>query len=93
MIQGLYGIFDSKAGSFLDPFVAASDAVACRTAVRAALDPQHVFNGHGADFTLFRLGAFDQVDGKITVDEARTNLGTLLQIRVQHEADTQAQEL
>ena len=83
----IYALFDAKTQCYMDPFVSPADGAAMRTVLRAALDPNHVFHHHGHDFSVFRLGVFDQVTGKIEAEAAPTNLGTVGMVLSAHQAE------
>lgn len=59
MIQNVYSIYDNAAGVYFTPFVLANDAMAIRTFMTCALAPDHQFNKHPGDFTLFHCGTWD----------------------------------
>lgn len=78
----IYSVYDSKAGSYLQPFYAPTRGVALRMFENAALSDDHDFGRFSADFTLFELGEFDQNEGKFELLEAHENLGTALRMRM-----------
>ena len=62
-----YAVYDRKAELFSAPFLEIKDG----TAIRAIQDlvvnsPEHAFAKHPSDFSLHRLGEFDDVSGVIT---------------------------
>jgi hypothetical protein len=62
-----YAVYDRKAELFSAPFLEFKDG----TAIRAIQDlvvnsPDHAFAKHSADFSLHKLGEFDDVSGVIT---------------------------
>lgn len=72
----VYSLFDTKVGTFGNPFCAQSDGAAIRTVVDAASDPSTLLYKHPADFILYGIGHYDEDSGHI---EAHTlgNLGTV----------------
>ena len=65
-----YAVFDRKAEMYSAPFLEIKDG----TAIRAIQDlvinsTDHAFAKHPQDFTLFKLGEFDDVTGVITGHE------------------------
>ena len=62
---GMYSVFDSKAEQFTPPFSAGNDALAVRVFSGACSEPTHDFHRHAEDFTLFKVGEFDQEKGVI----------------------------
>lgn len=63
--MNIYSVHDSKAEAYLTPLFAPTDGVALRMFVQAAQEEGHQFNKHAADFTLFKIGSFDQITGMI----------------------------
>jgi hypothetical protein len=62
-----YAVYDRKAELFSAPFLEIKDG----TAIRAIQDlvvnsPDHAFAKHPLDFSLHKLGEFDDVSGVIT---------------------------
>lgn len=74
----IFSIYDSKANAFLTPFFMASAGLAIRAITDLVEDPNHQFNKHSADYTLFQLGEFDLTDGLLSQPDPNTNLGNLL---------------
>ena len=77
----IYSIYDSKAGAFLRPFFEQTDATAVRAVSGVFNDPEHPFSQHGADYTLFCVGEFDEFKGQVKPIEAMSNLGNLLELQ------------
>lgn len=71
---GIFSVYDDKAKAFLPPFFIPEVGVAVRVFGDAVNDPGHQFFHHPADYTLFRLGSFDDGLGKIVVDEVRETI-------------------
>lgn len=61
----MFTIYDSKAAAFLQPFFAATTAVAVRSFSAAARQEGHDFHNYAEDYTLFELGEFDQENAKM----------------------------
>jgi hypothetical protein len=62
-----YAVYDRKAELYSAPFLEIKDG----TAIRAIQDlvvnsPDHAFAKHSSDYSLHRLGEFDDVTGVIT---------------------------
>lgn len=76
----LYSIYDAKADMWTPPFVAHSDDAAKRIVAVSSLNSGTMVDKFPADFTLFRIGSWDEGTGALCVDEASTSLGTVLQI-------------
>lgn len=77
----VFAVFDSKAESYLQPFYALAVGAAIRSFSDAANSESHEFHKHAGDFTLFHLGAFDQLSGQFELLPAAINMGTALQFR------------
>lgn len=86
---GVYSIYDSKAQSYLPPFLARSPGLACRMMITAAIDEGHELHKFAADYTLFRVGTWDEQLGTIKNLDAFQNLGTALMARDIHEQEQQ----
>lgn len=78
MNNKIYAIFDSKAGTFLQPIFAQTHGVAKRMFHNAANDTDHDFHKYAADFTLFYLGDWDPETAKFDLLEAPKSLGNAL---------------
>ncbi len=66
MILAIYSVWDSKADAYIQPFFATNDAVALRMFQTACRDQAHDFYMHAEDYSLFRLGTFDQQKGDLS---------------------------
>lgn len=78
----IFSIYDSKAEAYIQPFYSLTPAAAIRIFSEAAQDegdsngrPAHAFNKHGADYTLFMVGEWDERTGIIKPTDAKTALG------------------
>lgn len=70
MKKTYYAVYDKKAEMFSQPFLEIKDG----TAIRAVQDivinhKDHAFAKHPSDFSLHRLGEFDEGTGKLTGQE------------------------
>lgn len=79
MLQGIYSVYDSKAQAYLQPFFCPNAAVAIRAFQQAAIDPTHHFHTFAADFTLMQIGEWNELEGTLTMLDAKINLGTALE--------------
>ena len=59
MIHQVFTVYDGKAEAYLTPFYFTTVGLAIRTFADSVSDRQHMFNKHPEDYTLFRVGAFD----------------------------------
>lgn len=74
----IYAIYDSKAAYFQAPFYERNNATAIRAFMQAARE-KGPYNSFAADYTLFCIGEYDDLSGKITGRDSYENLGTALQ--------------
>ena len=63
MILKVYSVFDAKTGAYMQPFFARADGEAIRMIQNSVSDPNSLLYRHPADFTLWRLSAFDDASG------------------------------
>lgn len=75
-----YCVFDSKVEAYLTPFFMRADGEATRACQQAMSDPNHNFCRYPADYTLFRVGEFDDASGRLLPLDAYVNLGNLISI-------------
>ncbi len=78
MKLNVYSIYDQASGLYSRPFFTQSDAQAVREFTDIALDAEHAIGKHPADYTLFRLGIYDDNNGKLT-NEDNSSLGNALE--------------
>lgn len=74
----VFSIYDSKAAAFLTPFFLRHEGEAQRIFGTLAVDPEHQFCLHAADFTLFQIGEFDDLTASLTELPAHVNMGNAL---------------
>lgn len=77
--MNIFAVYDSKAGAFLQPFFERNSLTATRAFAQVANTPDHAFNRHPADFTLFHIGTWDEFTGTIEPSNAKSALGTALE--------------
>lgn len=65
MILKVYNIHDAKAEVYLPPFFARANGEAIRIFSNFANDPQHPVGEHPEDYSLFRIGIYDQSNGVV----------------------------
>lgn len=61
----VYSVFDSKVGSFMQPFFAMADGQAVRSFSDLAMDGQSGCSKHPGDFELHFIGEFDDESGEL----------------------------
>ena len=65
MFLHMFAIFDRKAEAFLPPFFLPAEGMALRTFEDCVNDSGHAFGAHPEDYTLFKLGMFDDANASI----------------------------
>lgn len=75
----LYAIFDTAAGIYTKPIFARADGEVTREFQSLCTSNDHPYGQHPEDYSLFRLGIFDDQTGKLT-DEANECLATGLEM-------------
>lgn len=66
MIQFVFGVRDSKAQAFLQPFFSNSQGSAIRAFGDAVMDTNSPLGKHPTDYLLYELGSFDDNSGEFT---------------------------
>lgn len=79
----VFCVYDSKAETYLTPFVMRSRGEAIRGFSDVTNDPNTQFAKHPGDFTLFEIGEWDSDSAKIAMYEAKQNLGVAIEFRKQ----------
>lgn len=77
MIMNAYAVFDVKAGVYGSPFFTHNDQMALRMFQQACEDPNTSMYRFPADFTLFRLAAFDDGVGSFENQKAEPIAGAI----------------
>ena len=78
MKLNVYSIYDTASGLYSRPFFTMSDAEAVRSFSDIAMDAEHPIGIHPEDYTLFRIGIFDDSNALIN-NEANESLCTALE--------------
>lgn len=63
MILNVYSVFDSAVSAYTQPFFLRSDGEAIRSFQGACNEPDSNFRKHPLDYTLFKLGTWDDAGG------------------------------
>lgn len=66
MIMEIYAVKDKQVNAFLQPFFSPTIGSALRSLGSVLNDPNHEFSKHVADYTLYKLGEFDDLTGVIS---------------------------
>ena len=75
----VYAVYDSAAGVYRQPFFLQTDQLAQRAFKDIVLNPETDLNKHPKDFTLFRVGIFDDNAGALE-GEVPVALGTAQEV-------------
>ena len=75
MLLQVFTVFDSKAEAYLPPFYESAIGSAVRSFADTANNPEHSFNKHSSDYTLFHLGSYDDSTAIFEFHEAKIPLG------------------
>lgn len=79
MIYDLFAVYDQKADAHLPPFILPTVAMGKRIFADCVNSPEHQFGKNPEDYTLFRLGQFDDQDGQFLLERAKQSLGNGLE--------------
>lgn len=86
----IYTIFDSASGAYMRPFFAQSDGQATRSFGDIARDENHEIGKHPEDYSLYRVGIFDDNKAEITPED-KTCLATAMELIAIQKADQKPQ--
>lgn len=75
----IYTIFDSAAGAYMRPFFMQSDGQAMRAFTDIACDAEHDIGKHPEDYSLCRIGMFEDGKGQV-IGENVECLATALEV-------------
>ncbi len=78
MKQNIYSIYDTASGLYSRPFFTLSDAEAIRSFTDICTDAEHPIGKHPEDYTLLRIGIFDDLTALLN-NEANESLCTALE--------------
>ena len=79
MRMNVYTIFDVASGAYLRPWFVQADGQALRAFSDLCTDATHEIGKHPEDYSLFRIGTFDDNKGQL-VGEAPECLATALEM-------------
>lgn len=75
MIYDSFAVYDEKAEAFLPPFILPNVAMAKRIFSDCVNSDTHQFGKNPYDYTLFRLGQFDDSSGQFLLERSKQPLG------------------
>ena len=64
-----FAIYDIAAGAYMRPWFVPSDQVAIRSFTDICSDADHPVGQHPDDYSLFRIGGYDEDTGKLLVED------------------------
>ncbi len=82
MITSLYVIYDAKAQMYNKPFSMQNDSVAMRACTDLANDPNTETCRHAEDFTLFKIGTYEDTNAEIQLDLTLTPLASFHELKM-----------
>ena len=82
MIHLVFSVYDQKAAAYLPPFILPRSEMAIRTFSDCINSAEHQFGKHPGDYTLFRLGMFDDEKGQYHLEIAPISEGNGLEFLV-----------
>ena len=68
MDKNLYSIYDKKSQTYMQPFVDLTDGTATRQCMDLLANTNAPFAKYPEDFTLMRIGSWDEIGGIPTAD-------------------------
>lgn len=77
--MNIYSVFDSKGRTYAQPWLAPNHQVAFRSCERTMKQPGVPIADFPADYTLFRIGTFNEKTGLISSLLVHENLGNFVQ--------------
>lgn len=81
MIHTIFTIYDAKAAAYLPPFILPRVEMARRTFSDCVNSADHQFGIHPEDYTLFRLGKFDDYKAKYELEKTPISEGNGLEFK------------
>jgi len=66
MLKPMFCVYDSKARVFANPFISVNNETAIRDFQRACTDPQSDLMRFPSDYTLYKIGAYDDSNAMLS---------------------------
>jgi len=85
MRQNIFSVYDNAAEAFINPFFLPEIAQAKRAFTDLVNDKEHLFGKHPEDYTLFHLGAFDNMNADFIMFDSPKSLGIGIEYKTQKE--------
>ncbi len=87
MLMHVYSIYNTASGSYMRPFTAHADGEASRLFSDLVADEKHPVGMHPEDYSLYRLGSFNDQNGALTIEGAPECLCTAMELVALHRAN------
>jgi hypothetical protein len=84
----IFSIYDAKASAYITPFFLPNEAMALRAIKAAGSDPNHMFGKHGDDYSVYRLGTFDDESADMLLEAQPQFIGVVAQIVKEYDIRT-----
>lgn len=81
MIYEVFSVYDEKAEAHLPPFILPKIAQAKRVFSDCVNSESHQFGQNPSDYTLFRLGQFNDEDAQFLLERSKQPLGNGVEFR------------
>lgn len=81
MIYDVFAVHDCKAEAFLPPFILPNENMAKRVFADCVNSDKHQFGANPADYTLFRLGQYDDASAQFLLERTKQSLGNGVEFR------------
>lgn len=85
MIHQMFVVHDSAAAAYLNPYCQWSDATALRQFTEMVNDPNHPFSKTPQDYTVFKIGQYDDETAEVKTLQAYEKLANGIEVRT-HDA-------
>jgi len=80
MNLNIYTIKDAKAGTYAQPFYSVNNTTAIRSFTVSVKDPQNPLSAYPEDFSLWHLGTYNDITGKLVGNDPEFVANTAQQV-------------
>ncbi len=87
MKHKMFVIYDTKANAYMQPWFLTQEGMALRAFSDCVNDADHNFGRHPEDYTLFKIGEFDDANANVTWT-APKSMGNGIEFVLQEKTDT-----
>lgn len=78
--MSIFTVYDNKAKAYLQPFFSKTEGTAIREIRTVVNNPDNFMSQHSEDYSLFHIGEYDEISGKITASDP-SHIINLLSLR------------